>query len=73
MSIFSEKKFEEIVTKEEDAIILTEGIELNEDEKALLRLHTKFSIIQTLEESGFQFEQELGYAKIQMERRADLE
>ena len=52
---------------------MSEGVELSDDEREVLRLHTKFSVIQFLQENGFEFEQELAYAKIRMERRRDLE
>ena len=73
LSIFNKEKFENIEVREDEILVISEGIELSEDEKALLRLHTKFSVVQKLEETGFEFEQELAYAKIRLERRNDLE
>ena len=42
-------------------------IELDEDERTVLRLNPKFSVNQDLQEGGLEFEQELSYAKARME------
>ena len=73
LSIFNRGKFEEIEVEKGDVICISEGVELCTDDKAVLRLHTKFVIVQALGENDFDFEQELAYAKVRMERRNDLE
>ena len=60
-------------TEEKELLCVSEGIVLSDEENAVLRLHTKFSVVQMLSESSFAFEQELSYAKICMERKKDLE
>ena len=52
---------------------ISEGVTISEDERSVLRLHTKFSVVQLLKDNTFEFKQELAYAKIRMERRKDLE
>ena len=73
LSVFDRGRYEDIEIGEEEILVVSEGVELSDDERAVLRLHTKFSVIQFLQENGFEFEQELAYAKIRMERRRDLE
>ena len=46
---------------------------LDDDEQAVLRLHQKFSVNQTLQEGNLEFEQELTYAKVRMEVGKELE
>ena len=73
LSVFDRGRFEEIATKEEEVLCISEGVSISEDERSVLRLHTKFSVVQLLKDNTFEFEQELAYAKIRMERRKDLE
>ena len=73
LSIFKEADFDNISGGEEEVLVISEGIILSDEEKAVLRLHTKFSVIQMIQENSLEFEQELAYAKIRMERRKDLE
>ena len=73
LSIFNEEKFERIESGEEEILCISKDLELSEDEKSVLRMHTKFSVIQYLKESDIEFEQELAYAKVRMERRKERE
>ena len=73
LSIFNEEKFERIESGEEEILCISKDLELSEDEKSVLRMHTKFSVIQYLKESDIEFEQELAYAKVRMERRKEME
>ena len=73
LNIFSSDKYEEIQVGEEEILCISKDICLSDDERAVLRLHTEFLNIQTLQEGDVKFEQELAYAKVRMERRNDLE
>ena len=50
MKIFNKGHFEEIKINKEEILVISKDIKLTEDEKAVLRLHNKFSIIQYLDE-----------------------
>jgi hypothetical protein len=72
LSIFDKNKFSEIQPIHYD--VKTVGdISLDEDERAILRLHPKFSINQPLQEGNLEFEQEQSYAKVRMELGKELE
>ena len=73
LSVFSKERFEEINVGVDEILCVSSDIEISEDERAVLRLHTKFSVIQVLQDNDLEFEQEQAYAKIRMERRKDLE
>ena len=73
LSIFNNEKFEEIQVSKEEILIISKDISLSEEKRAILRLHTKFSVIKTLTENEIEFEQEQAYAKIRMERRKEME
>ena len=38
-----------------------------------MRLHSKFSVVQMLEDRDFDFEMELCFAKVRMERKREIE
>ena len=73
LSVFDKTKFEEIEIGEQEILCVSKEIKLSEEEKAVLRLHTKFSVVQVLTENDIEFEQELAYAKIRLERRREIE
>ena len=66
LSIFDKNKFGKITAITYDARVVGK-VEVDEDEKAILRMNPKFSINQNLTEGGFEFEQEIAYAKARME------
>ena len=70
LSIFQEKKFKEIETTEYDIKTLGE-ISLSEEERAVLRLHTKFSVLEDLKPGGMDASQEASMAKLRMEKDKD--
>ena len=72
LSVFDKKKFSMITPVVYEAAV--EGdITHDEDEKSILRLTPKFSVTQTLQEGGLEFEQEQAYAKTRMEIGKELE
>ena len=73
MKIFNKGHFEEIKINKEEILVISKDIKLTEDEKAVLRLHNKFSIIQYLDEKEQEFEQEQAYTKVRMQRKKEME
>ena len=67
LSVFNNKKYEEIVTESYEVKIIGD-VTLSEDEQAVLKLHNKFSILEKLLPGGIDTEQEASNAKIRMER-----
>ena len=47
LSVFSKEQFEKIEVIEDDIKVIG-NVELNENEKAILRLHTKFALLENL-------------------------
>ena len=72
LSVFDKNKFSKVTAVTYDARVVGE-VEVDEDEKAILRMNPKFSINQNLQEGGFEFEQEQAYAKARMEIGKELE
>ena len=72
LSIFNKEKFERIVTPENE-IKTKEDVELNEEEKSILKLHTKFALLETLKKGGLDAEQEASIAKLRMETNKEKE
>ena len=66
LSIFSAAKFEKVETVEYETKCLGE-LKLHDNEKKLMKLHTKFSVVKKLDEREFKIEQELAYTKARME------
>jgi hypothetical protein len=66
LSIFDKNKFSRIETESYDVTTVGD-INLDDEEKAILRLHPKFSLNQDLQKGNLEFEQELSYAKVRME------
>ena len=73
MKVFSREKFDEIQTSYDEVLVVSKDVKLSEDEKSVLKLHTKFSVIQRLTKKEFEFEQEQAYAKVRMQRKKELE
>ena len=73
LKVFNKEEFDEININIEEVLVVSKNITLSEDEKAVLRMHTKFSVIQYLNEKETEFEQELAYAKVRMQRKNELE
>ena len=66
LSIFDPEKFDEIMTEDYD--IQTIGdVDLNENERKILKLHPKFSVLGKLTEGGMEIEQELSKAKLRIQ------
>ena len=68
LSVFSAAKYEKVVTVEYETKCLGD-LELHENEKKVMKLHTKFSVVKKLDEREFKIEQELAYTKARMEMR----
>ena len=72
LSVFNGEKFENIKC-DEITITIVGDINVDEDEKAAMRLPPKFSMMQKLEKNGLAYEQEAAYAKLRMELRKERE
>ena len=69
-SAFVEEKFDKIEV--EKAETCTVGrVELDEDEKAILRMHPKFALRKKLDEEQFELDIECGFAKLRWELGKD--
>ena len=73
LKIFDDEKYEKIEVGENEILIVSRDVELSDDEKSVLRLHKKFSIVKALETRDFNFEMEQAFAKLRMERKKELE
>ena len=73
LSIFDEDKFDEIEVGVDEVLVVSKDVILSEDEKSVLRLHKKFSLVKVLEKRDFNFEMEQAFAKLRMERKKELE
>ena len=73
LSFMKKEKFEEIEIVKREVIIVSDGLVLSEDEKAILSLHSKFSIVEDLAEGEFEFEMEQAYSKIRMELKNEVD
>ena len=49
LRVFDKETFEEIQINEEEVLCVSKDITLNEDEREILKLHPKFSIIKVLQ------------------------
>ena len=67
--VFSEEKFSKISTEEKENFTISDNIHLSEDEKSILRIHSKFAMVEDLSVLKFEIEKELSFAKIRMEIR----
>ena len=48
-------------------------VNLSPEEESILKLHPKFSVIQNLKENALDFEKELSYAKVRMEKQKEID
>merc|ERR1712105_197419 len=65
-SAFIEEKFNEIEKKKVEACTVGE-VELNENEKKLLRMHPKFALRTNLDREQFELDIESGFTKLRWE------
>ena len=72
LSIFNKVKFANISAKDYNVIVLGD-MNIDDDEKKVMRLPPKFGVLQPLHRDGLAFEQELCYAKIRMEIGQELQ
>ena len=72
LSIFNKDNFDKIEVEEYDVVCVGE-VTLSLEEKSVLKLHPKFSVMQNLVEGGLDFEQEIAYAKLRMELGKEIE
>ena len=72
LSIFDREKFERIETKNYEVTKLGK-VNLSPGEESILKLHPTFSVIQNLKENALDFEKELSYAKVRMERQKEID
>ena len=67
LSVFNKQKYEELKVNKYDVQVIGE-VELDDDERAVLSLHNKFSILENLRPGGLDGEQEASIAKLRMEK-----
>ena len=72
LSIFDREKYDRIEELSYEVTCVGD-IELSSEEKSILKLHPKFSIIETLQENTIHFEQELSNAKLRIHINKELE
>ena len=72
LSVFNKEEFEKIETTESEVKTIGE-IPLSKDEKAVLKLHTKFALLENLKPGGLDAEQEASIAKLRMETNKEKE
>jgi hypothetical protein len=66
LSVFDPAKFDEIEVQNYE--IETIGkVDLNDNEKKVLQLHPKFSVVGSLQEGGLEFDQEIANAKLRIQ------
>ena len=70
LSVFQDKKYEEIGLTEYEVKTIGE-VTISKDEEAVLRLHTKFSVLEDLRPGGLDANQEASMAKLRMEKDRD--
>ena len=68
LSIFSRTKFDEVIVDDYEIKCLGE-LNLHENEKKVLKLHTKFVVMKRLDETEMKIEQELSYTKARFSLR----
>ena len=66
LSIFDRDKFNAIMNKDYEVTVVGD-VDLTENERKVLRLHPKFSVIQDLPEDALDLDGELSYAKLRMQ------
>ena len=71
LSIYNKTKYEEIPVLEYEVKTIG-NVNLSEDEKQVLKLHTKFSILETLLPSSLDTEIEASISKLRMEKEKDM-
>ena len=72
LSIFDPGKFNDIKTESYEVKTIGE-VDLNENERKILQLHPKFSVLGKLENGGIEFEQEVAKAKLRIQLRKEEE
>jgi len=60
--VFSKSKFEDLEVQKYDVLVIGD-VELFEDEKEVLRLHNKFSVMADLKPNGMNADQEASTTK----------
>ena len=66
LSIFSKKKYDEIEKKNTEIKVLGDA-ELEDNERMILGMHPKFSVMQKLPEDALDLDKELAFAKVRMQ------
>ena len=70
LTIFQKARYEEIETQKYDVKTIGDVV-LSDDEKKVLQLHNKFSILETLKPSSMNVKIEASLAKLRMEKEKD--
>ena len=66
LSIFSKKKYDEIEKKNIEIKVLGDA-ELKDNERMILGMHPKFSVMQKLPEDALDLDKELAFSKVRMQ------
>ena len=72
LSVYNSNKFKQIEVMNSDILVIGD-IELSDEEKEVLKLHTKFSILENLKPGGIDADLEASIAKLRMESVKDKE
>ena len=72
LSVYNKEKFDEIEVEEGEVKVIGDVV-LTEEEKTVLKLHTKFSVMENLKRGGLDIEQEASIAKLRMEIEKEKE
>ena len=72
LSVFSEEKYESLVKESYDVLTIGE-VTLSDEERAVLKLHNKFSVLENIKKGEIDGDQEASIAKLRMEKVKDEE
>ena len=72
LTVFNKSKYKEIEVKSYEIKVIGD-VTLSEEEKAVLKLHNKFSVLDNLQPGGMDPDQEAAIAKLRMEKVKEAE
>ena len=71
LSIFDREKYDRLEIRSYEVTCVGD-LNLSNEEKTILTMHSKFCLLETLHEGSLEFEQELAYAKLRMQIQKEL-
>ena len=72
LSVFNRENYERVDTLTYEVICVGE-VNLTNEEKSILSLHPKLSIVEDLNDDALEFEQELAYSKVRIQLQKELD